>query len=325
MASGGGASVRVKRIVKKGLRSIERSSKLLSHERCSVSRPGSERSGNRVHPRAHRRPSQGKPSRAVVEAVYGVAMGATERRTVRRDRSRASAQPSPLVSIELPEPRYRFSTPYHRNKPGVVELDSTPLRARLSTLQPLEFRQVRRTEQEAVFNGLIETHHYLGYKQPVGAHLKYLVLSQGRPVACVSFSSAPRHLGARDRFIGWSSEARRRNIRFIAYNPRFLILPWVFVPHLASHILGRMARLLPRHWEQSYGYCTRRIYRVGAANVTRSPKRGWRRESEAGRQRPRIHGSRSSSARTPGSNVAWLGWRRCWRSKKKPPNYWGSP
>ena len=98
MASGGGASVRVKRIVKKGLRSIERSSKLLSHERCSVSRPGSERSGNRVHPRAHRRPSQGKPSRAVVEAVYGVAMGATERRTVRRDRSRASAQPSPLVS-----------------------------------------------------------------------------------------------------------------------------------------------------------------------------------------------------------------------------------
>ena len=63
----------------------------------------------------------------------------------------------------------------------------------------------------------------------------------------------------------------------------------------------------------------------GAANVTRSRRKGWRRESEAGRQRQRIHGSRSSSARTPGSNVAWLGWRRCWRSKKKPPNSWGSP
>ena len=61
------------------------------------------------------------------------------------------------------------------------------------------------------------------------------------------------------------------------------------------------------------------------ANVTRSPKRGWRRESEAGRRRQRIHGSRSSSGRTPDFNVAWLEWRRCWRSKKKPPNYWGSP
>jgi hypothetical protein len=73
-------------------------------------------------------------------------------------------------------------------------------------------------------------------------------------LACISFSSAPRHLEARDRFIGWSAEARRRNIRFIAYNPRFLILPWVSVPHLASHILGRMARVLPGQWEQHYGY-----------------------------------------------------------------------
>lgn len=157
--------------------------------------------------------------------------------------------------IELPEPRYRSPTPaYHRKKPGVVEIDTTPIRAALSALQPLEFRSVRRTEQETLFNSLIETHHYLGYTQPVGAHLKYLVLSQERPVACVSFSSAPRHLEARDRFIGWSAEARRRNIRFIAYNPRFLILPWVSVPYLASHILGRMARLLPQHWENHYGY-----------------------------------------------------------------------
>ncbi|MGH9397272.1 MAG: membrane dipeptidase, partial [Terriglobia bacterium] len=58
--------------------------------------------------------------------------------------------------------------------------------------------------------------------------------------------SAPRHLGARDRFIGWSAEARRSNLRFLAYNPRFLILPWVHVEHLASHILGRMATILAR-------------------------------------------------------------------------------
>ena len=71
--------------------------------------------------------------------------------------------------------------------------------------------------------------------------------------------------------------------------------------------------------------CTRRIYRVGAANVTRSRRKGWRRESEAGRQRQRIHGSRSSRARTSGSNVAWLAWRRCWRSKKKTSELLGIP
>ncbi len=78
--------------------------------------------------------------------------------------------------------------------------------------------------------------------------------AQGRPIACLAWSSAPRHLGCRDRFIGWSAEARRKNIRFIAYNLRFLILPWVQVPHLASHLLARMARVLVRDWEQVYGH-----------------------------------------------------------------------
>ena len=103
---------------------------------------------------------------------------------------------------------------------------------------------MRRTAEEPLFNSLMEQHHYLGYEQPVGEHLKYLVWAQGRPIACLAWSSAPRHLGSRDRYIGWSAEARRRNIRFIAYNTRFLILPWVRVPHLASHILGRMASAL---------------------------------------------------------------------------------
>jgi hypothetical protein len=78
--------------------------------------------------------------------------------------------------------------------------------------------------------------------------------SADRPDACLAWSSAPRHLGSRDLYIGWSSEARRRNIRFIAYNTRFLILPWVTVPHLASHLLGRMARLLSQDWERLYGH-----------------------------------------------------------------------
>ena len=87
---------------------------------------------------------------------------------------------------------------------------------RLRNLQPLEFEQV--TAQEPLFNSLTEEYHYLGYEQPVGEHLKYLVWAQGHPVACVAWSSASRHIGARDRYIGGTAEARRRNIRFIAYN-----------------------------------------------------------------------------------------------------------
>jgi hypothetical protein len=113
---------------------------------------------------------------------------------------------------------------------------------------------VRRTADEPLFNSLIETHHYLGYVQPVGEHLKYLIYAQGRPIACMAWSSAPRHLGPRDRFIGWSAESRRKNIRFIAYNTRFLILPWVRVRHLASHILARMARVVPVDWQRMYNH-----------------------------------------------------------------------
>jgi hypothetical protein len=131
-------------------------------------------------------------------------------------------------------------------------VDRTPIRGSLRELRPLEFRQVRRTELEPVFNGLIETYHYLGYTHPVGEHLKVMVFAEQRPVACFAWSSAPRHLGPRDRYISWSAAARRRNIGFIAYNSRFLILPWVEVPHLASHLLGRMVRRLSDDWEGVY-------------------------------------------------------------------------
>jgi hypothetical protein len=94
--------------------------------------------------------------------------------------------------------------------------------------------------------------HYVS--EPVGEHLKYLVWGQGRPVAALAWSSPPRHLGARDRYIGWSHLARQRNLHLIAYNTRFLILPWVKVPHLASHILGRMAAHISADWETLYAH-----------------------------------------------------------------------
>jgi hypothetical protein len=135
-----------------------------------------------------------------------------------------------------------------------VEIDRTAVRTRLRELGALEFVPVRRTAAEPLFNALIEAHHYLGYTQPVGEHLKYLVYADGRPLACLAWSSAPRHLEPRDRFIGWSAAARRHNIRFVAYNTRFLILPWVEVRHLASHLLARMVRRLSADWEHLYGH-----------------------------------------------------------------------
>lgn len=153
--------------------------------------------------------------------------------------------------IELPPPRY--SRPVlKRKKPLPVEADRTPVAGTVSDLGPLEFRQVRRTPAEKTFNSLIEHHHYLGYCQPVGEHLKYLVYALGRPIACLAWSSAPRHIGDRDRFIGWTKDDREKNLSLIACNTRFLILPWVKVSCLASHILGAMARIVPKDWERIY-------------------------------------------------------------------------
>ena len=157
--------------------------------------------------------------------------------------------------IALPPVSYVRHNPLaERARPAPMLLDTTPITDRLGNLQSVEFQQVRRTTDEPLFNGLMEEHHYLGYEQPVGEHLKYLVWAQGRPVACLAWSSAPRHIGSRDRYIGWSGEARRRNIRFLAYNTRFLILPWVRVEHLASHILGQMAARISADWQAMYGH-----------------------------------------------------------------------
>jgi hypothetical protein len=159
--------------------------------------------------------------------------------------------------IELPPIRWVNPNPLarrgaERRKPAPMLVDTSPLRATLAELRPLEFHQVRYTGEERFFNSLLERYHYLGYAHPVGEQAKYLVYALGRPIACLAWSSAPRHLGPRDRFIGWSAEARRKNIRFLAYNTRFLILPFVEVEHLASHILGRMAQVLSEDWHRLY-------------------------------------------------------------------------
>ena len=157
--------------------------------------------------------------------------------------------------LELPAPRSRHTNRAEwRRRAAVVPIDRTPVRALLGDIKPLWFRQVRRTQEEPLFNALLAQHHELGYIQPVGEQLKYLVYAGDRVVAALAWSSAAHGLSCRDQFLGWSAEARRRNRHLLAYNSRFLVPPWVEVPHLASHVLGRIARLLPVDWQQVYGH-----------------------------------------------------------------------
>jgi hypothetical protein len=157
--------------------------------------------------------------------------------------------------IELPEIKKAMPNPLaQRRMPQAIEVDASVLKAELSELPPLLFRQVRRTPEEALFNSLLHVHHYLGYSQPVGEHLKFMVYAGERPVALFAWSSAPRHLAPRDRYIGWAQDLRKQNIRYVAYNTRYLILPWVQVQHLASHLLSRMTRMLSAEWEKVYDH-----------------------------------------------------------------------
>jgi len=113
--------------------------------------------------------------------------------------------------IELPAKKRNPLNPLvYREKPALVAIDPDPIEGRLCSIPPLEIRQVRRSALEKLCDSLIEQYHYLGYCHPVGEHLKYLVFAGRRPMACMIYSSAPRHIGCRDRFIGWPVKIRRQ-------------------------------------------------------------------------------------------------------------------
>ena len=131
----------------------------------------------------------------------------------------------------------------------------------LDILRPLDFHLVHPRESEAkIFRELLARHHYLGYSGPVGQNLQYLIRDCcGRDVACVLFGAAAWKVQARDPLIGWNEAQRVRQLAWIANNARFLILPWVRVSHLASHILAGLMRRLSSDWHSKY---SQKIYRV---------------------------------------------------------------
>ncbi len=155
--------------------------------------------------------------------------------------------------IKLPARKFKPHNPLaKRKKPSKAIVDQTPIECAVGELLPINLEQVRRTAFEKLFNGLISDYHYLGYTQPIGEHLKYIAFADERPIACLAWGSSPWYIGARDRFIGWSKEERENNLHLIANNLRFLILPWIDVPCLASYLLALNRRCLSREWQRLY-------------------------------------------------------------------------
>lgn len=158
--------------------------------------------------------------------------------------------------IRLP-PRRTASVNALRNRQA-LPLEHTPeaIKGPLQRLQPVRVDPVAEGSSEALlFKSLLQRYHYLGHRNCVGENLKYLARDrEGRPLACLLFGSAAWKAAARDQWIGWSAEQRRRHLGLVTNNTRFLILRWVRVPHLASHLLGRVTGRLSADWREKYGH-----------------------------------------------------------------------
>jgi hypothetical protein len=122
-------------------------------------------------------------------------------------------------------------------------------------LAPLVLSRVSNKAQRDLWYEYVDRYHYLGYQLPFGAQLRYFVKSrQGTLLGCLQFSSSAWKMAARERFIGWSDQQRKRNLQKVVNNSRFLIFPWVKVKNLASSILAMALRSLPDDWQAAYGY-----------------------------------------------------------------------
>ncbi len=158
--------------------------------------------------------------------------------------------------IELPARQRPSSNQFRNRRVPVVAPASEPIRGSLKELRPLSVSLVApRSEDLRLFKGLLGRYHYLGHRNTVGENMRYLIRDRhGRPVACALFGSSAWKCADRDRFLGWDRACRERNLQALTNNTRFLILPWVEVPHLASHVLGLVARRIRDDWQYKYAH-----------------------------------------------------------------------
>jgi hypothetical protein len=158
--------------------------------------------------------------------------------------------------IALPKRQSQSPNGCRNRTPVWVAHPTEPIAGGLRNLTPLQIGVVvNGSEQDRLFRCLLCGYHYLGFGNTAGENMKYLVSSRdGRPLACLLFAAAAWKCGARDTWIGWSAPVRERNLHAVANNSRFVVLPWVKVPHLASHLLSRIARRIQADWLAKYAH-----------------------------------------------------------------------
>jgi len=158
--------------------------------------------------------------------------------------------------IKLPARQRPSSNEFRNRCVPVVNHATEPIRGNLGGLRPLSVSIVApRSPDMRLFNALLARYHYLGHRNTVGENLRYLIRDRhDRPVACALFGSAAWKCADRDAFLQWDQAARQRNLQGLTNNTRFLVLPWVEVPHLASHVLGAIARRIRIDWQAKYGH-----------------------------------------------------------------------
>ncbi|MFA5214288.1 MAG: Druantia anti-phage system protein DruA [Methanoregula sp.] len=158
--------------------------------------------------------------------------------------------------IQLPKRRGSSSNGFRNRTPPFVAHATDSIRCALRDLRPLAVSIVEPESADLrLFNCLLSRYHYLGHRNTVGENIRYLMRDcTGRPVGCALFGSAAWKCAARDAWIGWDRARREANLGFLTNNTRFLVLPWVTVPHLASHLLATLARRVRDDWQAKYGH-----------------------------------------------------------------------
>jgi hypothetical protein len=161
--------------------------------------------------------------------------------------------------IQLPPPRTRTRRPCAQAPPSfqpeLLSLAPAPIDSPLASLRPVSLELAATTGARRRVGQLLAQYHYRGFQGAVGENVQYLAKDvQGRELAVMVFGAAAWKVAVRDQFIGWPVEQRSQHLGGIANQQRFLILPWVRVPHLASHLLALATRRLARDWQSRYGH-----------------------------------------------------------------------
>ena len=157
-------------------------------------------------------------------------------------------------AIELPAKQERKKSAKKVISKTTETAPRAEIRAELSDIGEIELELASSKTNKVLWNEYVDRYHRLGYKRPFGCRIRYFIVSKHGELGCILMAGAAKSMGVRDHWIGWSEETRVRNLPWIVGNTRYLIFPWVQVRHLASHVLGQLARRVREDWHEGFGY-----------------------------------------------------------------------